>query len=118
MSIAGAVGATVGVVIIGAASIAGLAALGVFGAEYSFRLNQHYLPKYEQVRRETFEQSQAYNEGMRRDIENLRIDWLGATGGQKDAIRALALTRIAGLPDAAVTGPILSFRNELTESSK
>lgn len=84
--------------------------LNFFGyAQFAF-----FNPKYEQVRRNTFEQSQAYVEGQRRDIQNLRIDWMSATGDQKAAIRSLALTRINGLPEEVVSMPaIQSFKREL-----
>jgi len=73
-----------------------------------------FAPKYEQVRRTTFEQSQAYVEGQRRDIQNLRMDWLDATGDRKAAIRSVALQRIAGLPEAAMSPEVIQFRAELT----
>jgi len=117
MSIGSAIAATLGGAIIIGATVAGMAAIGVFGAEYNFRLTEHYQPKYEQVRRETFESSQAYNEGVQRDIANLRLDWLGASGGQKDAIRSLALERINGLPSSTRTPQIEAFRSELESSN-
>ena len=84
-------------------------ALNVFGlASFGF-----FAPKYEHVRRTTFEQSQAYVEGQRRDIQNLRMDWLEATGDRKAAIRSVALQRINGLPEAAITPEVERFRAEL-----
>ena len=97
----------------GTVGIAGLCAVGfglnMFGlASFSF-----FAPKYEQVRRTTFEQSQAYIEGQRRDIQNLRMDWLEATGDRKAAIRSVALQRINGLPQSAMTPEVHQFRAEL-----
>lgn len=97
----------------GAISLGALCAVG-FGLNYfGWAQFAFFNPKYEQVRRMTFEQSQAYVEGQRRDIQNLRIDWLGATGDQKAAIRSVALQRIAGLPESAMSGEVIQFRNEL-----
>jgi hypothetical protein len=104
--------------------LAGVGALVLFvgvivgGNELGFRLFQHYAPATEQVRRTTFEQSQAYVEGQRRDIANLRMDWLGAKGDQKAAIASVALQRIAGMPEELVTGDVLAFRNELQGSAQ
>jgi len=81
--------------------------------EFGFRLFQHYAPLTEQVRRTTFGQSQAYVEGQRRDIQNLRMDWVAAKGDEKAAIASVALQRINGLPPQLVTGDVLAFRNEL-----
>ena len=55
-----------------------------------------FAPKVEAVRRQTFEQSQAYNEGMLRDLQNIRSDYLAATtDAQRAALRATALHRFA-----------------------
>jgi hypothetical protein len=96
----------------------GLCAI-VFGLNYfGYALFGFFLPKYEQVRRNTFEQSQAYVEGQRRDIQNLRLEWLDATGDRKAAIRSVALQRIAGLPESAMSPEVRSFRNELMGDNK
>lgn len=96
-----------------ASAIVGVGALGWVAVGNSYLLSKIFAPKFEQVRRTTFEQSQAYVEGQRRDIQNLRIDWLGSRGDQKAAISSVALQRIAGLPPELVTDDVLAFRNEL-----
>jgi hypothetical protein len=57
--------------------------------EFGYRLDQHYAPREEQVRHDTFEQSQTYNEGVARDIANLRMEYQNpsTTQAQKDNIR-------------------------------
>jgi len=103
------------------AAALGLASLCVigFGLNYfGYTQFAFFLPKYEQVRRNTFEQSQAYVEGQRRDIQNLRMDWLDATGDRKAAIRSIALQRIAGLPESAMSPEVIAFRNELMGETK
>lgn len=57
---------------------------------YSF-----YAPRYEQVRYNTFKESQAYNDGMLRDLQNLRMDYLKADKEQKAALRAITLHRFS-----------------------
>ena len=113
MSFVSSVAAAISVAVVGGGALIGCAALGVFGTEFNFRMTEHYSPKYEQVRRTTFEQSQAYQEGARRDIENLKLDWVDASPEKKATIRALALERINSLPEGALTSSIVSFRNEL-----
>jgi hypothetical protein len=91
-----------------------------FGLNYlGFAQFAFFNPKYEQVRRNTFEQSQAYVESQRRDIQNLRLDWIDATPEKKAAIRSVALQRINGLPPEVAAMPeVVSFRNELMGETK
>lgn len=59
-----------------------------------------FAPKYEQVRRNTFEQSQSYNEGMRRDLESIRDQYLTTTDPTaKAALRATFIHRAEGYPN-------------------
>ena len=79
-----------GYAIAGIASIALLAfvcnALGL--VSFAF-----FAPKVEQVRYNTFKQSQSYNDGMLRDLQNLKIEYLGSNADQKAALRAIVLHR-------------------------
>jgi hypothetical protein len=62
-----------------------------------FFLYQFFAPKYEQVRRETFEQSRAFNEGMAQELNRMWLDYQHATDqGEKDSIRSLVRQRVAG----------------------
>jgi hypothetical protein len=85
------------------AAILGLlvvAAVAIFFQGLDFGLFKTFAPKYEQVRRDTFEQSQAYNEGMRRDLENLRDQYLAASDpASKAALRATFIHRAEGYPN-------------------
>jgi hypothetical protein len=58
--------------------LVGIAALAFFANGLDLGLSSYFAPRQEQVRRNTFEQSQAYNEGMRRDLENIRNQYLTA----------------------------------------
>jgi hypothetical protein len=65
-----------------------------------FGLFKTFAPKYEQVRRDTFEQSQAYNEGMRRDLEDIRNQYLKSSDpASKAALRATFIHRAEGYPN-------------------
>ena len=100
----------------GAIGLAGICAIG-FGLNYvGYAQFSFFNPKYEQVRRTTFEQSQAYVEGQRRDMQNLRMDWKSASGDAKAAIKSVALQRLNGLPPAVANDPtIAAFRSELEQ---
>lgn len=71
--------------------IAGCAGIGYLSyVAYSF-----YSPRYEQVRYNTFKESQAYNDGMLRDLQNARIEYMKADKEQKAALRAITLHRFS-----------------------
>ena len=72
-------------------------ALGIIASlsYYSLQMAGYFQPKYEQVRRSTFIQSQAYNDGMRRDFENLQMEYAKADDAGKAVIRSTALHRFA-----------------------
>ena len=54
-----------------------------------------YAPKYEQVRYDTFKQSQTYNDGMLRDLQDLRIEYIKANDEQKAALKAIIIHRFS-----------------------
>ena len=61
-----------------------------------FILTKYFAPKYEEVRRETFEQSKAYNDGMAEELQNMQLQYVQASPVQKDAIGSIILHRVAG----------------------
>jgi hypothetical protein len=44
-------------------------------------------PGYEQVRYNTFKESQTYNDGMIRDLENLQMEYMKSNDEQKAALK-------------------------------
>jgi hypothetical protein len=54
-----------------------------------------WAPKMEQVRYDTFKESQSYNEGMIRDLQNLKIEYFRANSDQKEALKAIILHRFS-----------------------
>ena len=54
-----------------------------------------YAPKYEQVRYDTFKQSQSYNDGMLRDLQDLKMEYIKANDDQKAALKALTVHRFS-----------------------
>jgi hypothetical protein len=77
---------------------------------------QFYAPKYEQARRQTFEQSRAFNEGMAQDLDQLRIEYTKAkTKDEKDVIKSTVLHRTAGydMSNPSIAPEIRSFVSQL-----
>ena len=64
----------------------------------SFFLFKVFAPLYEQTRRETFEQSKAYRQGMIQEIQNMQFEYVQATPDQKVALRSIILHRVSDFP--------------------
>lgn len=60
-----------------------------------FFLYKVFAPKYEAVRRETFEQSKAYNEGMVQELQNMQFEYVKASPEHKQALASVILHRVA-----------------------
>lgn len=72
-----------------------------------FALYRTFAPKYEQVRRDTFKQSQAYNDGMAQELDNMRLEYIRATPDQQQAMASVILHRAASY-DASKLPPDLA----------
>lgn len=61
----------------------------IFGMGWvGFQMHAYFSPKYAEVDRQVFEQSQSYNEGMIRDLENLKIQYQSLPKGDgRDALK-------------------------------
>lgn len=60
-----------------------------------FFLFKTFAPRYEQVRRETFEQSKAYNQGMIQELQNMQFEYERADPGHQAALASIILHRAA-----------------------
>ena len=69
--------------------------LGFLGNLFGFYSFKFFTPKIEQVRYDTFKQSQAYNDGMIRDLENLRLEYMQANSDQRVAMKAIIIHRFS-----------------------
>lgn len=81
-------------------------ALNLFGfLNYSF-----FAPKIVAVQNKTFQESQQYNEGMVRDLENIRMEYLRTSDpGQKAALRAIAIHRFEVYPQERLPPDLQDF---------
>jgi hypothetical protein len=60
-----------------------------------FLLFKYFAPKQEAVRRQVFEQSKAYNQGMIQELENMQFQYEQADGAHKQALARIILHRSA-----------------------
>ena len=54
-----------------------------------------FAPMWEQSRREVFEETKSYNQGVAQDISRIQQQYLTATPSQKDALASIVIHRYA-----------------------
>jgi hypothetical protein len=74
-----------------------------------FFLTQYFSPKYEDVRRETFEHSHAYNQGMIQELQNMQFEYVKATPEQKQVLGSLILHRVGDYNEAKLPNDLYGF---------
>lgn len=60
-----------------------------------FFMYKVFAPQYEGVRRETFEQTKSYRQGMIQELTNMQFEYIKATPEQKDGLASIILHRAA-----------------------
>ncbi len=95
--------------------ILGVLLVSIWAAEgNNFFISRWLAPREEQVRRETFEESKAYNDSMVQDIYSMQKDYLLATTPeQKSALKYMIMHRVATYDKNKLPGDLRSFINDL-----
>ena len=101
----------IGIVLLGIVVILGLTWAGQGNDFFMFKV---FAPKYEQVRRETFEQTKSYNQGMIQELQNMRFDYVKTDNQQqRDALASIMLHRAADYPEDKMPNDLRSFIADL-----
>ena len=86
----------------------------VFGfAYYMYAATNFFKPKYTALDNQVFKESQQYNDGMLRDLQNLQLEYINGDQGKKDSIRAIVLHRFSVYPEDKLTPDLRNFYNSL-----
>ena len=85
-------------------------AVCMFGSFFAY---QYFAPKYRAVDNEVFKQSEQYNDGMIRDLENLQIEYISADADKKQALRAIVLHRFSVYPAEKMPPNLRNFYEQL-----
>lgn len=96
--------------------ILGLVALLGFGwllTGNNLAMQNFFNPKFEAVRRNTFEQSKAYNEGMVQELQNMQFEYIKADKDAKLALRAIILHRSANFNENNLPTDLYEFIQNL-----
>ena len=82
----------------GLASFMLLVAIGWFLVANDTAMMSVFLPKQEQIRRNTFEQSKAYRQGMVQELQSMQFQYVQADQAHKTALASLIKHRAADFP--------------------
>ncbi len=86
----------------------------IFGLNYFGLVNFHFFaPKYENVKREVFENTQSYVEGKRQALTKHYNEWRKADNTNKEAIRMVVLQEFANFDTKLFTTEQLKWYNEI-----
>jgi len=82
-----------------------------------FFLYKFWAPKQEAVRRQVFEQTRSFNQGMIQELQNMQFQYVQADDAHKDALASLILHRASGynLNDPDVPADLRSFIQKLKD---
>ncbi len=85
----------------------------------NFFMYKFFASKQEQVRREVFEQTKSYNQGMIQEIQNMQFEYIKATPEQKSALSSIILHRVADYDESMLPVDLRAFIDSLrNERSK
>jgi len=70
-------------------------------------------PKYRAVDNMVFKESEQYNDGMIRDLENLQMEYVNGDADKKQALRAIVLHRFSVYPQDRMPPNLRNFYNQL-----
>jgi hypothetical protein len=79
--------------------IVAVASLGWIFTANDLAMFKFFAPKYEQARRETFEESKSYRQGSIQELQNMQFQYEQANPEHKEALAAIILRRSADFTD-------------------
>ena len=76
-------------------------------------LKSYFAPKSVAIDNAVFHESQQYNDGMVRDLENLQMEYFNADADHKQAIKAIVLHRFSVYPEDKLPANLRNFYEQL-----
>lgn len=83
-----------------------------------FFLYKYFGPKTEAVRREIFEESKAYNQGMIQELQNMQFEYIKAGDKEKVALASIILHRAADYDTKKMPADLRQFIEKLRSEVK
>jgi hypothetical protein len=93
--------------------IAGAGAIGWGIAYHDLIFTSFFAPKYENVRRNTFEQSKSFRTGAVQELQNMQFEYIKASPEHKKALADIIRHRALEVPADAMPTDLQSFISNL-----
>ncbi len=93
--------------------IVGILALSWVVIGNDFFLYRYFAPKQEAVRRQVFEQTKSYNQGMIQELQNMQFQYEQADDAHKAALGSIILHRAADYDEDKLPRDLYSFIQQL-----
>lgn len=95
----------------------------VFGMAWLVEGNDFFMykvfaPKREQVRREVFEQTKSYNQGMIQELQNMQFEYEQTDKAHRAALRSIILHRAADYDETKLPSDLRTFIAKLKEEQE
>lgn len=91
------------------AVLVSILALGWILAVNGLEMQRYFMPKQEAIRRQTFEQSKTYNQGMIQELQNMQFQYEQAAPEHQAALRSIILHRAADYDEEEMPPALRSF---------
>jgi hypothetical protein len=106
--------------IVGYVVLAAVAILGIswVATDNYFFLYKYFAPKQEAVRRQVFEQSKAYNQGMIQELQNMQFEYLKTDKAHQAALASIILHRAADYDVDKLPADLRHFIQSLKEKKE
>lgn len=78
-----------------------------------FMLYRYFAPKQEAVRRQVFEQTKSYNQGMVQELQNMQFQYEQADDSHKAALASVILHRAADYDEDRLPRDLRTFISDL-----
>jgi len=78
-------------------------------AFFGFGMDSFFRPAYRKLDNKVFKESEQYNDGMIRDLENLKMDYIKADDQGKQALKAVILHRFSVYPKDKMSADLQNF---------
>lgn len=98
---------------IGIAALVGLLALTWIVQGNEFFLFSVFAPRVEAVRRQTFEQTKSYRQGMAQDLDRWYVEYQSADATHKEAIASVVRHRLADFDESDLPPYLATWVREI-----
>jgi len=93
--------------------IAGAGAIGWGIVYHDLIFTSFFAPKFENVRRNTFEQSKSFRTGAVQELQNMQFEYIKASPEHKKALADIIRHRATEVPEDAMPTDLQSFISNL-----